>query len=123
MWRTTSLGTGSKEKRKWIYTEWPCKCEECSEPIQERHGCGWRDGFKGRGTVRLATTGEEVKDCPQWLARQPFICSVYEHLSDYKEGRLGNSLDLPSAFLDYLKAANGESIEWVRLQQEKMFND
>lgn len=121
MWRTILERGGSKEKPKYDVGDWPCKCEKCPEPLRARHGCGWDLALRGKGQpIHPENRDERFETCPQWLARQPFVCSVYEMLGDYKAGRLGNVRDLPRDLLEYLRAAAAELETWTRIQQQRM---
>ena len=65
---------------------------------------------------------EKIDTCPQWLARQPFVASVYEYLGDYRDGRLGDVRLLPRALLECLRAANAELEVSMRVQQQKVMD-
>lgn len=89
--------------------------------MRARYGCGWDDAARGRGSaVHPDDKNERFETCPQWLARQPFVASVYELLGDYREGRLGDARDLPRPLLEYLRMANAETEVWLRVQQAKV---
>lgn len=64
--------------------------------------------------------GEAMPTCPQWLAVQPFVCSVFVLLGDYSEGRIGDVRDLPADLLVYLRAAAGEVEAWKGKTQERL---
>lgn len=121
MWRTALVRVGSQEKPKYEPRDWPCRCEECPEPQRARYGCGWDESLRGKGTpVHPDDKSEHFETCPQWLARQPAVCSVYELLGDYKDGRLGDSRDLPRALLECLRAAAAELETWQRVQSARV---
>lgn len=52
---------------------------------------------------RGARTEEAQRTCPQWFLRSPFVQSVWTHLKDYREGRIGNVMRLPAPLLFYLR--------------------
>lgn len=123
MWRTFIAKAGSQEKPKYESRDWPCRCEQCPESNRARYGCGWDDALRGHGTPVHADDKEErIETCPQWLAQQPLVVSVYELLADYREGRIGDVRELPRPLLEYLRAASAELEVWTRVQQDRMTN-
>lgn len=91
--------------------------------MRARHGCGWDDSLRGRGeTLHPDDKDEKIDTCPQWLARQPFVSSVYEYLGDYRDGRLGNVRELPHVLLECLRAASAELEVSMRVQQAKVMD-
>lgn len=72
--------------------------------MREVFGCGF-DGHAGRGTDPRFP---EVATCPEYLVRTAYVGSVYEFLAPYRNGGLGNVLDLPAALADGLAIVDGE---------------
>lgn len=85
---------------------------------------GYGDGYAGRATRYINRTGDDYVDrkkaeawrltCPQYYYMSPFVRSVYDDLSDYEAGRLGDSLDLPAPYLEYLRILSYEKNAWNR---------
>lgn len=122
MWRTCLVNRGDEKNADWQTDDWPHKCCECPDESRARYGCGWDERHRGKGEAQIVG-GIKCETCPQYLAAQPFICSVYEYLSDYRDGRLGPVRELPHALLEYLRAANAELETWLQTQQKMMLHD
>lgn len=111
------MSEGGNRSEAYRVAPVPYACETC--PLHERAlwGCGWDDETRGKAEVLYTRGAPETKTCPQWYARQPAVADVTSHLEDYERGALGNVLELPAAFLDYLRAASSERAAWQAEQQ------
>ena len=69
-------------------------------------GCGW-DGFEGAATFAYDRY-PDVKTCPQYLACSPFVQSIWLYLTPYRNGGLGNVMDLPNQLFEYLSILDEE---------------
>lgn len=122
IWRTCVVDRGTKEQPDWQSDDWPCKCCDCCDEYRERYGCGYDKRYEGNGAVEIVG-GIKCTTCPQYLANQPFVASVYEYLADYREGRLGSVREMPHALLQYLRVASAELDSWLQAQQRVMLRD
>lgn len=69
-------------------------------------GCGFH-GFEDRGEAAVERY-PEVKTCPQYLARTPFVASVWQYLTAFRVGGLGNAMDLPHGLFVALTLLDSE---------------
>ena len=94
--------------------EWPAPCDKCPEDDRGLLGCGFDPRYKDKCEC-VYETGS--KTCPQWYARQPAVLSVYEWLTPWRTGGLGNAMDLPSVLFDALQILDSE-LESVKAKIE-----
>ena len=100
----------------------------CGKPWDDMSDQCLRDGIaisdmtdpqEGTAKVYINRTGEDYVDrrkaepwrltCPQYYYNSPFVQSIYNDLSDYEAGRLGDSFDLPAPYLEYLRVLSVET--------------
>ena len=85
-------------------------CERCEDHEQRMYGCGWRKEYAGKATVEGTrdSTWKDCKSCPVWVACQPLLVDVAEMYPHFKQGTIGNVLDLPAPDLECLQAYSDE---------------
>jgi hypothetical protein len=67
-------------------------------------GCGF-DGFEGQGEPHEKFS--DVRTCPHFLARSPYVSSIWEYLTPFRNGGL-DVFDLPHPLFSALVILDSE---------------
>ena len=92
----------------------PSDCECCTKEDHGIYGCGFV-GLEGKATIAYkfgAKSPPWNKTCPRYCMADPHVQQIMESVEDYKRGALGNIRQLPSGYVDLLRAAVSELALW-----------
>lgn len=64
-----------------------------------------------------------TRTCPEYLARQPVIASVWNDLQDYKRGALGPVQDIQAPHLTLLRVLEAETAAVESHITEALYDD